>query len=64
MIVLEIAFSSNLQHAKFQSVLPHRLSHGGPLGGIKAIKFYPDFLQYNFRKLVQTLENLFNYVEF
>ena len=46
-MILEIAFSSNLQYEKLQNFLPIRLNHSGPSGDTKISKFLPyDFSRY------------------
>ena len=62
LILLEIVFSSNLKYAKLQNVLPIKLNHSGPSGDTKTSKFLPyNFSQYNFEKLIWTLQ-YFQYV--
>lgn len=39
LFALKIAFSGNLQHAKYQNFLPIRVNHGGPSGATKTGDF-------------------------
>ena len=51
---MEIAFASNIWHAKFQNFLPLRPNYDGPSGETKTSKSY-NFLQYSSEKLIWTL---------
>ena len=55
-LLVQIVFSSNLEHAKLQKFLPMRLSHGSFSGKTKTSKFLSHtFSWYNFEKLILTL---------